>query len=604
MIHRGPDDEGTFFDEHAGLGMRRLSIIDLVTGKQPIHNEGKRIWIILNGEIYNFQELRDALEKKGHNFYTKSDTEVLVHLYEDLGEGFLQKINGMFALAIWDRDKQRLFLARDRLGKKPLYYSILNDTLIFASEIKSLLQYPFFKRELDFDSLNMYLTFEFVPAPYAIFKGLKKLLPGHYLTFSKDGCQIKKYWDISFASLSGVREDEIREELRERFKEAVKKRLISDVPLGVFLSGGIDSSSIVAMMRELSVGDIKTFNVGFEDKSFDESSYAQKVAKYFGTDHYEMTLHPNEMLKLIPEVANFLDEPLGDASIIPTYLLSRFTREHVTVALGGDGGDELFAGYPTYQAFKLADYYLKIPKFLRKGLIEPAVNALPVSTANISLDFRAKRFILGLNYSPEIRNSIWLGSFTPQEKEELLTPSVKGALKEDTFEIVKFYLKSVKTKEPLEKILYLDMKMYLQDDILVKVDRASMANSLEVRAPFLDYTFVNFVTSLPVNLKLNCFTMKYVLKKAMEQKLPPGIAQRKKKGFGIPVARWFKKELKNLVLDVFESSKIKREGYFNPQYIERLLKEHFEGKRDNRKLLWTLFIFELWREKYLKTTAL
>jgi asparagine synthase (glutamine-hydrolysing) len=602
--HRGPDDEGIYTEKNIGLGMRRLNIIDLITGHQPIHNEDKTIWIVYNGEIYNFQELRESLEKNGHQFYTKTDTEVIVHLYEEKGIHCVDDFNGMFGFCIWDKNKNLLFLARDRIGIKPLHYTQIDNQFIFASEIKSILVHPDVKKEVDLLSLNKYLTFEYIPAPNTIFKGIKKLPPGHILTINRYGeIKIEQYWDINFAHDEKInkREEAYQEELLFILKDSVKRRLISDVPLGVFLSGGIDSSTVTALMSELVPGQVKTFSIGFEDKSFDESSYARQVARYFATSHYEDILSPNKMIELVPVIAMILDEPLGDASIIPTYLLSQFTRQYVTVALGGDGGDELFAGYPTYQAHRLAYFYEKLPQGLRQGIIEKVINKLPVSTANISLDFQAKKFISGIPYLPEIRNYIWLGSFTPTEKKYLLSKEVYDILKfTDAFEDIKKYLAKADIEILLDRLLYLDMKFYLQEDILAKVDRASMANSLEARVPLLDHRFVEFVAKLPPRLKLNGLTTKYIFKKAVKNLLPKGIANRKKKGFGIPIAKWFKRELKGFVLDVFNESKIKKEGFFNYSYIKRLLDEHFEGRKDNRKQLWTLLVFELWYDKFMR----
>jgi len=600
--HRGPDDEGLYVEKNVGLGMRRLNIIDLVTGHQPIHNEDKTVWVIYNGEIYNFQELREELEKNGHHFYTQTDTEVIVHLYEEMGSQCVTKFNGMFGFCLWDKKKNLLFLARDRLGVKPLHYAQVNNQFIFGSEIKSILVHPNVQREIDLPSLSKYLTFEYIPAPHTIFKEIKKLPPGHIMTVNIDGqIKVEQYWDVSFRHDEKIRsEEDYCEELLSLLRASVKRRLISDVPLGVFLSGGIDSSTVTALMSKLAPGQVKTFSIGFEDKSFDESTYARQVAQYIGTSHYEDILSPNKMLELVPTIAEILDEPLGDASIIPTYLLSQFTRKHVTVALGGDGGDELFAGYPTYQAHRLANFYEKIPHIIREKLIEKAIMGLPVSTANISLDFQAKKFISGISYSPEVRNYIWLGSFTPPEKKRLLSKEICDILKDgDSFEDIKAYLTKSDCLCLLDRLLYLDMKFYLQEDILAKVDRASMANSLEARVPFLDYTFVEFVAKLPPNLKLKGLTTKYILKKAVKDLLPKGIAGRKKKGFGIPIAKWFKKELKEFVLDVFAEDKIKQQGFFNYSYIKRLLDDHFEGRRDNRKQLWTLLVFELWYDRFI-----
>lgn len=600
LVHRGPDDEGMYINNNVGLGHRRLSIIDVHGGHQPIFNEDKTIVIVLNGEIYNFPEIKENLQKKGHIFYTNTDTEVIVHLYEDLAEDCLHELNGMFAFAIWDNNNDKLFLARDRIGIKPLHYTTVNNQLIFASEIKAILRHPSVKKKLSLKSLSKYLTFEYIPAPDTIYEDIKKLLPGHFLVYSNKNIKLSPYWNLDYTPEKDKdrSEEDYAKELRELLKKSVKRELISDVPLGAFLSGGIDSSSIVAFMSELSPGNVKTFSIGFEEASFDESAYAEKVARYFGTQHYQQILSPDVTWKLIPKIIEILDEPFGDASIIPTYLLSEFTRKHVTVSLSGDGGDELFAGYPTYQAHKIANLYKILPSFIKKGILNRVINSLPVSFDNISFDFKLKKFIEGVEYVPEIRNYIWLGSFSPAEKMSLLTPKVLSQLdNSDEFENIFMYLKDVKIDDFIHKILFLDMKFYLQDDMLVKVDRASMAVSLEARVPLLDHTLVEFVTKLPSNLKLNKLTSKYIFKKSMKDILPLEIIKRKKKGFGIPVAKWIRNEIKDLVLDTLEGRKIKDAGLFNYNYIKNLLEQHFEGKKDHRKKLWTLLIFQLWYEK-------
>ncbi|MCS6863245.1 MAG: asparagine synthase C-terminal domain-containing protein, partial [Abditibacteriales bacterium] len=436
---------------------------------------------------------------------------------------------------------------------------------------------------------------------------IRKLPPAHSLTARVAGSgmkvQLQRYWDLSFPSngarrtLDAKREAEWCEELRARLKEAVRLRLISDVPLGVFLSGGIDSSSVVAMMAELMPPQqIKTFSIGFQEKSFDESTYARMVANFYGTDHHEDVLKPQTMVDILPEVTAFLDEPFADASIIPTYLLSKFTRQYVTVALGGDGGDELFAGYPTFQAHRLAQFY-RVPRFVHERIIVPLAARLPVSTDNISFDFKVKQFLRGVTYRPEIRNQVWLGAFTPAEQRELLNGAVPQT---DLYEDILDAEQHCHSRDPIERLIYLYCKFYLEGDILVKVDRASMACSLEARAPMLDYTFVEFVNTIPARLKLNGLKMKYILKKAMRDKLPPDITARGKKGFGIPVAQWFKHELKELVLDTFAESRIKQQGIFHYPTIARLLDEHLRGVKDNRKPLWTLFMFQMWHENYMK----
>jgi asparagine synthase (glutamine-hydrolysing) len=602
LRHRGPDEESyhipvpTAGGAAIGFGFRRLAIIDLIGGRQPMSNEDGAIWIVCNGEIYNHADLRLELEARGHIFRTHCDVEVLLHLYEEHGPDCLTKVNGMFALAIWDSKNQTLFLARDRLGKKPLYYRHTPAQLIFGSEVKALLMHPDCPRELDARNLSKYLAYEYVPSPHCIFKGIHKLPASHWLTWKNGQTRLGRYWDLKFSSGADNRsENEMAEELRERLKEAVRRRLISDVPLGVFLSGGIDSSSVVAMMAELMPPSrIKTFAIGFEEKSFDESGHARRVAGFFGTDHREQILQSRTLLDVLPEVAAFLDEPLADASIIPTYLLSKFTRQHVTVALGGDGGDELFAGYPTFQAHRMAGFY-KIPRVLHERIIQPLAECLPVSSDNFSFDFKVKRFLRGLGRRPEIRDQFWMGAFTPAEQRALLQGTAPAI---DEYEDVVETEKNCGSKNSMERLIYLYCKFYLQDCILAKVDRASMACSLEARAPFLDYTFVEFANAIPFRLKLKGLTTKYILKKAMQNKLPREILGRRKKGFGIPVAKWFRNDLRELMLDYLSESRLRRQGLFNPAEVTRLVAEHLRGTKDNRKQLWTLLIFQLWTEHY------
>lgn len=598
--HRGPDSRGYYLDREAALGHCRLSIVDLSTGDQPIFNEDGTIAVIFNGEIYNFQEERAVLADRGHIFTTHSDTETIVHAYEEYGEKCLEHLQGMFAFAVWDSRKKRLFLARDRMGKKPLYYTYGRDFFIFASELKALLEHPATARKLHFPSLARYLLYEYVPAPDTIFQNIYKLDPAAFLTFERGGIKNAPYWDIPVGRRLQLDEVECERRFAELILKSVQRRLMSDVPLGVFLSGGIDSSCVVAMMAELLPPEnIHTFSIGFSEDSFDESRYARAVAEYFGTRHEEEILSEKSALEILPHVAEFLDEPLGDASILPTYLLSRFTRRHVTVALGGDGGDELLAGYPTFQAHVLAEYYRKLPRYLRHSVIEPMARKLPVSLKNISLDFKAKKFLSAVDFDPYIRQHLWLGSFPPRELSGLLRPEIQDHCDlSGIYRPVTRYLENIEGGSPLEKILYLYAKLYLQDDILVKVDRASMANSLEVRAPFLDTDLVEFLAQVPVERKLHRLTPKYLLKRVLKSKLPPFIIDRPKKGFGIPVGQWLKRDLKPLALEMFARKKIEEEGLFCYPYIEKLLDEHFQGRKDNRKQLWTLLVFEMWLARY------
>ncbi len=599
IAHRGPDDEGYYFDEKVSLGMRRLSIIDLATGHQPIHNEDKDIWIVYNGEIYNFPELRKQLQEKGHRFYTKSDTEVIIHLYEEEEERFIEKLNGMFAIAIWDKKKNKLLLARDRLGIKPLHYLRLKDQIVFSSEIKSLLQTSY-SREVDYDSLSQFFTFEYIPAPRSIFKGIEKLLPGHMMIIQNNEIKISSYWDVRHKYEPAKNEGEYEEEIYQGLKEAVKKRLISDVPLGVFLSGGIDSSSVTGLMSQVTSSKIKTFSIGFEEESFNELGYAKIVADYFGTDHQEFVVKSDLVKELVPVLMKYLDEPLADASIIPTYLISKLARKYVTVALAGEGGDELFAGYDTYKAYQVAKLYRKVPKFIRNKLIKRIVHLLPASKKRLSFEFKAKKFISGIDYPPEVSNYIWWGAYNPAEKEKLFTPELKSHLEEDPYLPVFNHSENCQARQAMDRLSYLDMKLYLQDDLLVKVDRMSMANSLEIRVPFLDHDFVDLATSIPSSLKLKGLRTKYILKKTMSRHLPREAIHRPKIGFDIPLGVWIKNELRDFTLSVLSPSNLKNHGFFNGSYIKKLLEEHFEGLHNHRQLLWPLIIFQFWYDEYMK----
>jgi asparagine synthase (glutamine-hydrolysing) len=605
LVHRGPDDEGQVHLDGVTLGMRRLSIIDVEGGHQPIHNEDSTVWVIQNGEIYNHAELREQLIAAGHSFYTRSDSEVLVHGYEQWGEGMVGRLNGMFAFALLDRSRGLLLLARDRMGIKPLHYAIDGRRLVFASELKALLCDAALRRGIDPVALDSYLALEFVPSPASIVRGIQKLPPAHTLTWSvaESTHRLLRYWAPDLAAGEGaVRRrslDEQCEELRAVLLESVRKELISDVPLGVFLSGGIDSSAVTAMMCQLG-SDVKSFSVGFAERSFDEASYAREVARHLGTEHRELILEPDMLLGLIPQLPTLLDEPLGDASIIPTYLLSEFTRRQVKVALGGDGGDELFAGYPTMQAHRLAGYYGRAPRWLRERLVEPVISRLPVSRDNLSFDFRAKRFVRGALYPVAERHLRWMGSFAAEERTALLSSQVRDELatkgRNDPAAAV---LDGAGLRDPLNQVLLMDMRMYLENDILVKLDRASMMASLEGRVPLLNNDFVEYATGLPLDLKLRGLRSKFLLKRALRGLLPDSILNRPKKGFGIPVAHWFRGPLKEQMLSVLSPERIAREGFFDPASVGALIRDHLEGRRDNRKQLWTLFAFEMWHEGYL-----
>jgi asparagine synthase (glutamine-hydrolysing) len=599
--HRGPDDEGFYFNGNVALGMRRLSIIDVAGGHQPIGNEDGSIRVVFNGEIYNFPALREELRRRGHRFRTHSDTEVIVHLYEEHGDDLLRHLNGMFGFALWDERRRRLLIARDRMGEKPLYFTQTSaGDFVFASELKALVEHPRVERRLNLAALRKYLQYEFVPSPHTMFQGVWKLPPAHRLVLENGEWRTERYWQLSYEQERlRIGEEEAVEELHRRLREAVRMRLISDVPLGVLLSGGIDSSAITALACEAAGGRVKTFSIAFKERSFDESMHARRVAAHLGTEHYEKRFTEREMLDIVPEIPRLLDEPLGDGSLIPTYLVSRFTREHVTVALGGDGGDELFAGYPTYVAHRAAAWYQALPQFLRTGLIEPVVRRLPVSTDNLSFDFRAKRFVMGAALPAGTRHTVWMGSFTAEQQRQLLRPEILAQhAEEEIFDEIRPYDHPAnngrRELDLVERMMTLDATHYLSECVLFKVDRASMAASLETRAPFLDHTLIEFLTRLPLDLKLRGHTGKYILKRAMRGLLPREIIDRPKKGFGMPVASWVKGELRDLVHETFSPTRLARRGLFNPAYVQRLLDEHERGQADHRKLIWTLLMFELW----------
>jgi asparagine synthase (glutamine-hydrolysing) len=603
MKHRGPDEQGIYHQKYVGLGSRRLSIIDLAGGRQPIANEDESMWIVFNGEIYNYRELRTYLEKKQHIFRTQTDTEVILHLYEELGLESIQHLNGIFAFAIWDENRQELTLARDRMGVKPLYYTELADQLIFGSELKVLLTHPAVCREIDLISLNEYLAFEYVPTPRTVLRHIYRLEPGHILRYNNQGLSKQAYWHISLArseSRPPVHWRDYAGALQETLKKSVQQELVSDVPVGVFLSGGIDSSAIAALMVELYAGKVDSFAIGFEEPSFDESNYARLVANHLGTRHNELMLTSKMVAEMVPAVTDFLDEPFGDSSLIPTYFLSLFARGYVKVVLGGDGGDELFAGYPTLVAHRMIEYYERIvPWKIRSYLAPKLLDMVPVSFNNISFDFKLRRFLAGRGVPLQVRHQRWLGSFMDDEKELLLQDWLKPVLR-DTYAPSYHHARESDARLPLNQILYNDMKLYLEGDILYKVDRASMASSLEVRVPFLNREVVDFATALPIELKLRGITTKYLLKKSMASKLPQAVIKRPKKGFNMPVAHWINYEWRDLVLDMMSEKRIKRQGLFNYDYVKHLLDEHFARRRDNRKMLWTLLMFQMWYHKYIE----
>jgi asparagine synthase (glutamine-hydrolysing) len=598
LEHRGPDDEGIYIHATAGIGMRRLSIIDLQSGHQPIANEDESIWVVFNGEIYNHRELRCELEAMGHRFRTQSDTEAIVHAYEEFGDRCVERMNGMFAFAVLDQKRQLLFLARDRLGIKPLYYFVDTRRVLFGSEIKAILSHDDVPRELDFAALDSFLTFEYVAGPQSIFKAIKKLPAGHTMMVTPQGVTITRYWDVA-QTASNEDEQTYCERLYTTLKSAVQYRLLSDVPLGALLSGGIDSSTIVGLMAEQLATPVETFSIGFEEDTYNELDYARQISRHFQTHHHEQIIRP-DAIERTEKVIRHCDEPLGDFSVFPTYLVSVFARKHVTVALSGDGGDELFAGYDHYKAQKLDGYYRWLPRAVRTHVIAYLLEQIPPTVQKKGLINKAKRFIEGAALPSDLAHTRWMTFLTAADKSQLYSPELRRELKEvDAHAFIRRYLARAGIDDPLGEQLLLDLKTYLVDDILVKVDRMSMATALEVRVPFLDYRVVELAASIPSRLKLKGWTSKHVLKQAMGSLLPPSILHKKKEGFSIPMKNWLKDELRPLLLDALSPDRVRRRGYFNAVYIERLISEHLAGTQNHSHKLWPLVLFEIWHSIYL-----
>ncbi|MDD4477044.1 MAG: asparagine synthase (glutamine-hydrolyzing) [Patescibacteria group bacterium] len=599
--YRGPDDRGFLVKNNVGLGHARLSIIDLsFAGRQPMSNYQETVWLVFNGEIYNFKELRIELLKTGkYTFKSQTDTEALIYLYEEYGISFLKKLNGMFAIALYDFKIGKLILARDRIGKKPLYWGLFNSTLIFGSELKAILEHPITKKEIDFNSFNQYLTFEYVPTPHSILKSIYKLEPATSLVFQGGKIKKEKFWKLDFNE-KPVSFNEALSTVDSLLNQAVKSRLMADVPIGIFLSGGLDSSTIAYYAQKNSSKKIKTFSVGFEEKSFDESAYAKIISNFLGTEHHCSLFTSKEILDTIPYIISLLDEPLADVSLLPTFFLSHYAKRYVTVALGGDGGDELFAGYPTFQAENVVEIYKKLPHYLRKKIIEKIINLLPIRDSNFSFDFKLKKFVSGVYSDQNRRHFNWLGSFNKSELDQLLSSEIRQEIKnKNEYSSVDQYYYEAKEASFNNKLLYLYLRTYLMDDVLVKVDRASMYNALEVRAPFLDFNLVEFLAKLSYNYKYRHFQTKYILKKLMIDKLPKNIVFRQKKGFGIPLAKWLKADLKELCEDLLSKNNIEKDGFLNFEYITKLKQDHYSGMRDNHKQIWTLMVWQMWKKNWL-----
>ncbi|MGB7207234.1 MAG: asparagine synthase (glutamine-hydrolyzing) [Pyrinomonadaceae bacterium] len=600
IAHRGPDDDGFYLGEGVALGMRRLSIIDLAGGKQPIHNADKTKWIVFNGEIYNYQQLREDLEKRGHKFYTHSDTEAIVHLYDEYGADCLLHLRGMFAIAIWDTVDKSLFLARDRVGKKPILYSHQdNGDLIFGSEFQALLQHPAISREVDFEAIDSYMSYLCIPAPLTAFKHIRKLEPGHWLRWKNGAIETKRYWLPDFSRKIKISEEEAIEETTRILRESTKLRMISEVPLGAFLSGGVDSSIVVALMAQESSQPVKTFSIGFEEQDFSELKYAKRVAEHVGAEYNEFVVRPNA-LEILPTLVEHYGEPYADSSAIPTYYVSKETRKYVTVALNGDGGDESFAGYERHVAMQIAETYKRIPKVLRKALIESPVNLLPTSELKRSRFRDAKRFLQAANLPKTERYFRWMSTFNRDAKLDLYTKDFAAAVSaENPSAYMDRWFAKANGSGILDAALLTDQMTYLPNDLLVKVDIASMANSLEARSPFLDHKLIEFAATLPEELKTRRFQTKSLLKKVAARLVPKEVIYRRKMGFGVPIGKWFREDLKDFVRSVLLSEKSLTRGIVKREMLEKYVNEHTNGERDHSFQLWTLLMLELWFQRFV-----
>lgn len=607
LRHRGPDGEGAYYTQlkhrppyesmpGVALGHRRLSIIDLATGGQPMSNEDGSVWIVFVGEIYNYQDLRRRLEGAGHKFKTDSDTETIVHLYEDEGPECFTHLNGMFAIAIWDANRRRLVLGRDRLGKKPLVYRHEHGRLLFASELKSILQVPGVPRDIDPAAIDEYLTYQYVPHPNCIFRGYQKLPPGHLAVYQDDKLQVRPYWRPDFSVERRVTRQAAVEELRELLDSAVKLRMRSDVPLGAFLSGGIDSSIIVALMQRHSATPVKTFTIGFPVREYDESKYAATVAKHLGTDHHVLEVKP-DALEVLPKLAYHYDEPFADSSAIPTWYVSELTRRQVTVALSGDGGDELFAGYPRYRAARAAAYFDRAT--LLRALAGSRIwQWLPTSGRQKSVFRRVKRFSEAITLPPAKRYLNWIGIFQERQRGELYQDDFAAQLTSDPAVFLRSAWSRCGNRDPITCASLTDLVTYLPCDLMTKVDIASMSHGLECRAPILDYRVVEFAAGLPVKLKYRFGRGKRLLRDAFGHLLPREVFTRRKMGFGVPLDSWFRQELKPLGHDVLLSSSARCHTYFRPEAIADLWNDHQSGRYDHSNRLWALVMLEAWLREW------
>jgi asparagine synthase (glutamine-hydrolysing) len=600
LRHRGPDDQDQYLDQHAGLVHTRLSIIDLSNGRQPLSNEDGTVWIVFNGEIYNFQELRGRLEAKGHRFKTATDTEAIVHLYEELGIDCLAELRGMFALAIWDSKRKRLLLARDRLGKKPLVYSLRDGRLAFASEIKAILELPGISRDIDPLAVDQYFSVGYIPQPRTIYRGVRKLPPAHYAIYEDGRLQIGRYWSPSVELDRARSEAQYGELVRSELAEATRLRLVSDVPLGAFLSGGIDSTIIVGLMQQFASQPTKTFSIRFSEREYDESRYARQAAEHLGTDHHEFLVR-DECLEVLPELVWYFDEPFADSSAIPTYYVAKLTRQHVTVALTGDGGDEIFGGYDRYRVLQSINRLDFLPGGLKRLLSSPLLATClpPARPGNLWQRIQTLQQLLSLPIPKRLARMASV-SFRAEVKDELYTAEFAREMAgSDPLGFVEEAYERFPSRDSLTRAMLMDQETYLPGDILTKVDIASMAHGLECRSPFLDQRVVEIAARMPVEMKIRGSEGKHILKRIFKDLVPAETMSRKKMGFVVPLKRWFRKELKEYVSEVLLDPQSLERGYFRAEFIERLLIEHQQGMQDHTMRIWSLLCFELWHRRFV-----
>ena len=598
--HRGPDDDGFYFGDGAGLAMRRLAIIDLKGGHQPIHNSDRTAWIVFNGEIYNYRELRKQLEARGHQFYTDSDTEAIVHAYDEYGTDCPKYLRGMFAFAIWDERAKSLFLARDRVGKKPLLYAQLNGQLIFGSEFMALLQHPDVSRDVNYEAIHHYLSFICVPAPLTAYQAIRKLQPGHSLLWKNGEIKLERYWQLNFSRKISISEEEAGERVVDLLRDAVRVRLMSEVPLGAFLSGGIDSSAVVALMAQESSEKVKTFSIGFEEQDFSELHHARRVAEYVGAEHHEFIVRPDAM-EILPTLVEHYGEPFADSSAIPSYYVSRETRKYVTVALNGDGGDECFAGYERYAAMNLAQRYANLlPAVIRNGVIRNVARALPEFRSRANPLRKAQRFIDAASLGPVQRYLRWVSAFDEQAKSNLYSNDFRNQTAAfSTIGFIEPWFAKANGAGIVDASLLTDTMTYLPNDLLVKMDIASMTVSLEARSPFLDHHLVEFAASLPEGLKLRGMTTKYLLKRILKKFVPEENLTRAKMGFGVPIGHWFRGTMQPFLRETLLSEKAGARGLFNRDRVKELIEQHTANKVNHEHRLWSLLMLELWFQRFI-----